>query len=211
MKLIAYDLEGVLVDKESIWIDISKITGTLDMNRRHRERYVNGEISYKEWSDIVVSSWKGFGLNEIDRLIEDTSLMNGSKHTIKKIKDEGHNQVIISNSITLLADRIGERLGIERDFITANVLEVRDNKLTGRLSVHHGWEDKVKTLKRYAKIMGVSLGDTVAIGDDVNDIEMLKESGLGIAFNPKNDLLKEAADIVIEKKDLSAILNHIDN
>ena len=197
------------MDKKSIWIDISRITGTLEINRGHRERYVKGEISYEEWSDTVVASWKGFSVNKIDELARISPLMNGSEHTVQGIKEKGYHQVIISNSITLLADRIGEKLGIGGDCITANVLEVKDDKLTGRLSLHHGWQDKVKTLRRYAKIMGIDLKDTVAIGDDINDIEMIKKAGLGIAFDPKNDLLKEAADIVIDVKDLRAILSYI--
>ncbi|MDY6966484.1 MAG: HAD family phosphatase [Halobacteriota archaeon] len=209
MKLVAYDLEGVLVDRRSIWIDISKITGTFELNQKHRERYVRGKISYRRWSDIVVSSWNGFSVDIIEELIAGTPLMDGSEQTVKKINEMGHNQGIISNSITLLADRIGERLGMDREYISANVLGVDDGKLTGKMSVYHGWEDKVKTLRRYASRMRISMKDTVAVGDDINDMEMIKESGLGIAFNPKSDLLEEAADVVIKEKDLRAILPYI--
>lgn len=211
MKLIAYDLEGVLVDRKSIWIDISNITGTYEENQGLRKRYVRGEISYKDWSDMVVSSWKGFCVDNIEALIASTPLMEGSEYTVKKIEELGHNQGIISNSITMLAFRIGERLGLDKEYITANTLEVKDGELTGKLSSHHGWDDKVKTLKRYASKMGISLKDTVAIGDDINDAEMLKESGFGIAFRPKNDLLEEVADVVVKKKDLREILKYIDD
>ena len=158
-----------------------------------------------------MASWNGFGVDKIDELTRSSSLMYGSEYTIKKIKERGYIQGIISNSIALLADRIGERLGICKDYVTANVLEVEDGKLTGKMSLHHSWDDKLKTLKRYANNIGISLKDTVAIGDDINDIEMIKESGLGIAFNPKNDILGGVADVVIKDKDLRAILPYIED
>jgi phosphoserine phosphatase len=211
MKLIAYDLEGVLVDRRSIWIDISELTGTLERNTKIRERYVKGEISYKEWSDLVVAAWKGFSVKKIEELIESSPLMKGSEYTVKKIKEKGYDQAIISNSISFLADSIGGKLGINRSYIAANVLGAKDGKLTGKIKMHHSWEDKVKTLRDFATRLVVSLNETIAIGDDINDIEMIKESGLGIAFNPKDSELEEIADIVIKEKDLGAILPYIEN
>ncbi|MDY6966935.1 MAG: HAD family phosphatase [Halobacteriota archaeon] len=209
MKLVVYDLEGVLVDHRSIWIDISEITGTSEMNMIHRERYLSGEITYKEWSDIVVGSWNGFELKKIEELVEKAPIMSGAKETIEKLRGYGFKQGIISNSISFLTENVGELLGIDTNYITANVLLVKCRVLTGSISSYHGWGDKVKTLRRYAKSLEIPMKDTIAVGDDINDIEMIKESGLGIAFNPKSTLLEEAADVVIREKDLRGILPYI--
>ncbi len=211
MKLIAYDLEGVLVDHRSIWIDISEITGTSEMNMVHRERYVSGEITYKEWSDIVVGSWNGFDVKKIEDLVAKAPIMKGARETIETLRISGYKQGIISNSISILTGDVGELLGIDKEYITSNVLLVNNGELTGTISSYHGWGDKVKTLRRYARSLGISMKDTIAVGDDINDIEMIKESGIGIAFNPKSTLLEEAADVVIKEKDLRGILQYIDD
>ncbi|MDY6958524.1 MAG: HAD family phosphatase [Halobacteriota archaeon] len=209
MKLVVYDLEGVLVDHRSIWIDISEITGTSETNMIHRERYIYGEITYKEWSDIVVGSWDGFAVEKIDDLVKSTPIMKGARETIERFRDCDFKQGIISNSISLLTDSVGELLGIDSDYITANELLVECGVLTGSISSYHGWGDKVKTLRRYAKSLEIPMKDTIAVGDDINDIEMIEESGLGIAFNPKSTLLEEAADVVIREKDLRGILPYV--
>lgn len=72
-------------------------------------------------------------------------------------------------------------------------------------------EKKADALKQIASRENLSLSECVFIGDYLNDLKIIQEAGLGIAFNCNHDELKKAADIVIEKKDLREILGHILN
>ena len=56
---------------------------------------------------------------------------------------------------------------------------------------------------------GIDISETVFVGDGENDIAILKEAGLGIAFCPKSNKVREAADVVIEKRDVREILKHL--
>ena len=68
---------------------------------------------------------------------------------------------------------------------------------------------KALALKNIAKREKISLKECVFVGDYLNDMKIIKEAGLGIAFNCKHEELKKVADVVIEKKDLREVLKHI--
>src|SRR3989344_5720156 len=72
-------------------------------------------------------------------------------------------------------------------------------------------EKKADALKMIAKREKISLKECVFVGDYLNDIKVMQEAGLGIAFNCQHEEVKKAADVVIEKKDLREILPHIIN
>lgn len=208
--MVAYDLEGVLVDEISIWIKLSRAFGTDGLDPALKDDYLAGKISYKEWSDHVVSRWKGKSTGVIDAFVRSTRLMQGSKETVSTLREEGIRQVIITNSISHLAFDIGERLGISRSCIRSNILGVEDGKLTGRMEFYHSWEDKSSSLNHFASILGVSMGEIAVVGDGINDIEIIKDAGLGIAFYPEDPSVREAADYVVEHKDLSEIIGLVD-
>jgi phosphoserine phosphatase len=85
----------------------------------------------------------------------------------------------------------------------------KDGRLTGEVEGEVLKEDaKGEILEKIAKIEGIKLEDTVVVGDGANDLSMFKKAGLKIAFCAK-PILKEKADICIEKRDLREILKHV--
>jgi phosphoserine phosphatase len=96
--------------------------------------------------------------------------------------------------------------GLQIDYLKANKLEIKDRKLTGGLEgdiVDRA--GKAVALRDFAKIKGVDIADTVAIGDGANDIDMLKVAGIGIAFNAK-PILQSVADISLNTPNLDHAL-----
>ena len=208
--MVAYDLEGVLVDEISIWIKMSRAFGTDGEDPKLKDDYLAGRISYKEWSDHVVSHWKGCDVGVVDEFVRSTRLMNGSEETVTTLRERGVKQVIITNSISRLALDIGGRLGIDGGCIKSNVLGVEDGKLTGGMAFYHGWEDKLSSLNSFASVAGLSLDKIAVVGDGINDIEILNAGGLGIAFEPEDPRVRDAADHVIEGKDLREIVGLVE-
>ena len=208
--MVAYDLEGVLVDEESIWVKLSRAFGTDGLDPALKDDYLAGKISYKEWSDHVVSRWKGKEVSVIDEFVRRSQLMPGAKETTSILREAGIKQVIITNSISHLAYDVGERLGISRSCIRSNILGVKNGKLTGRMEFYHSWEDKSSSLNHFATILGVGMGEIAVVGDGINDIEIIKDAGLGIAFCPEDPGVRESADYVVEHKDLSEIIGLVD-
>jgi phosphoserine phosphatase len=123
---------------------------------------------------------------------------------IQELHKLGHKVGVVSGGFTNVINPILKELKL--DFVLANELEVKDGLLTGKLSgAIVDSLAKRRALEEFAKQENVPLGQTVAIGDGANDLEMIKAAGLGIAFNAKPKVV-EAADTTISTKDLSAVL-----
>jgi phosphoserine phosphatase len=114
----------------------------------------------------------------------------------------------ISGGFTQVLEPLARSLGL--DFYLANNLEVIDGLLTGKISGEIVDADmKAKTLRHWAELNGFDVADSVAIGDGANDIPMLKASGFGIAFRPK-DVLRPHADLIIEGNSLAPVIAELE-
>jgi phosphoserine phosphatase len=132
--------------------------------------------------------------------------MNGADKCLKKLREKNIKTAIVSAGLDLLANKTAKELGI--DYVKANGIKTDENgRLTGEgiLNVKLMYKDlAVKSLLNELKI---PLERVASVGNSCFDIPMLEITGLGIAFNPTDDCIKEAADITINGKDLSNILS----
>jgi len=128
----------------------------------------------------------------------------GAEELISTLKALGYKTALISGGFSYFVDRIKEKLGI--DYAYSNKLVIKNGKLTGEL------EEPIIDERRKGELIGelarkenLLKEEIVAVGDGANDRFMLRNSGLGIAINPK-DVLKKVADGVITKENLTGIL-----
>ena len=129
--------------------------------------------------------------------------MEGAKETITELKKRGYKIATITGSFEIIANRMKDDLGL--DYAFSNVLHEEEGKLTGEVSGPLVTGSKAEILKEIMKMEKIHAEESAAVGDGANDVSMIEESGLGIAFNAK-PILKEKADIVVEKKDLRELL-----
>ena len=103
----------------------------------------------------------------------------------------GYKTAIISGGFSFFADKISTELGI--DYVFGNTLEVSNGKLTGYITgeIIDG-ERKAKLLRELSAKEGLNSEQIIAVGDGANDIAMLSEAGLGIAFRAKPKVIKSA-------------------
>jgi phosphoserine phosphatase len=112
--------------------------------------------------------------------------------------------LLVSGGFTFFTERLKARLGL--DYTHANVLEIDNGKLTGRVVGEVvDRPGKAAALRRFAETSRVSLAQSVAVGDGANDIDMLSAAGLGIAFNAK-PALREVADTALSHPYLDVVL-----
>lgn len=171
------------------------------------DQYFAGAITYDEWASYDAGLWAEKPLSDVIRIVKETELVPGAEDTVRTLKEHGIKVAILSGGLDLLADDIAERLGI--DYVLTNRLEHHNGVLTGKVEVLVGWGEKVKELEQIVEYFSVTFEETAFVGDGRNDISALSASGLSFAFNPEDEEVAMAAQIVIRKKDLREILNHI--
>lgn len=171
-----------------------------------------------ERTERITSMFSGLDKKEVLRIVKSMKLTRNCEKTIQKIKEKGIVTGIVSDSYTIITKYIAKKLGL--DFAVANELDIDSNGLiTGRVFMPQGWEKincfcNLSVCKRYhleetAKKFDIPVSKTIAIGDTISDLCMIKKAGLGIAFLPDNQKLADNSDIVIRERDFSLIADLI--
>ena len=210
VKLIVFDLDGVLVDTVSSWVWVHSYFGV--NNDESFEKYMRQEIDDEEFMRSDIALWleknKQIHISEIQKILDSVPIMPGFDKTMKVLKYLGIQIAIVSSGLEPLAQRVGSMCGITH--VLANGLETNEEGfLTGEGILKVKLRAKGEPVKRLITTLGVESASTVAVGNGETDIPMFEASGLGIAFNPLNDHLAQNADIVIYEKNLVEILRYI--
>ena len=195
-KLIAFDMDSTLITIECI-DEIADITGKKAEVAAITEAAMRGEISdYKESLRQRMALLKGVPIADIERVLQERlQLTPGAKTLIDAAHAAGLKVLLVSGGFTFFADHVKAQLGI--DFVRANIFEVQDGKLTGG-RVEHSWGDicdgdeKRRTVLGLASLMGISPAQVIAVGDGSNDLPMMREVGLSVAYHAKPRVRAEA-------------------
>ena len=203
IKLIAFDLDNVLIDGEAI-DEIGKLMGVESEISELTKKAMEGDLDFETALKERAALLKGASVENIKEVVSKIPLMEGAEETIAELKKRGYKIATITGSFEIIANRMKDDLGL--DYAFSNVLHEEKGKLTGEVSGPLVTGSKAEILKEIMEMEKVKADESAAVGDGANDVSMLEEAGLGIAFNAK-PVLKEKADVVIEKKDLREILN----
>lgn len=203
MKIIIFDLDGVLVDVDSSWKLIHRAFET--DNEQNLNRYLCGTISYAEFMRRDIRLWGKVQIAQIKAILDSVPLIGNVSTLILELKKNGFKTAIISSGISILADRVKNMLGI--DYSYANRLSVdHDGWLTGECEEVVELLRKDLILNNLLADQRVDANQCIVIGDTKFDISLFEQAGLSIAFNPKDEDVKKAADLVINHKDLCQIM-----
>ena len=207
IKLVVFDLDNVIIDGEAI-DEIGKLANVEEDIAAITEKAMQGEIDFETSIKDRVQLLEGTSIEEIQKVASELPLMPGAEDTINGLKENDIDVAIISGSFDVVADEIKEKLGV--DAVYTNSFTVEDGKLTGEVTGPLVSGSKLDVLKDHVEEAGIALEDVVAVGDGANDISMIESAGCGIAFNAK-DSVKEIADVVVDEKDLTKVLDEILN
>jgi phosphoserine phosphatase len=202
IKLIAFDLDNVLIDSEAI-DEIGKLMGIEDEIANITKKAMEGELDFETSIRERVSLLKGASVDDIKNLVFDIPLMEGAEETIALLKKRGYKIATITGSFEVIANRMKDELNL--DYAFSNTLHEENGVLTGEVSGPLVTGSKADVLTDIMKMENISAEECAAVGDGANDISMLEMVKLGIAFNAK-PVLMEIADVVIEKKDLRELI-----
>jgi phosphoserine phosphatase len=183
-RLICFDMDSTLIQTECI-DELAIRAGVGDQVKAITESAMRGEIDFKESFTRRVALLKGLDVSVMQDIAENLPITEGADRLMEVLKRCGYKIAILSGGFTYFGEYLQRRWGI--DYVYANELEIDENgKLTGRYvgEVVDGHR-KAELLKLIAQVEKVNLAQTIAVGDGANDLPMISESGLGIAFHAK--------------------------
>lgn len=183
-RLICFDMDSTLIQTECI-DELAERAGVGDKVRAITERAMRGEIDFKESFTERVALLKGLDVSVMQDIAEHLPITEGVPRLMTVLKRCGYKIAILSGGFTYFGEYLQRKFGI--DYVYANELEIgEDGKLTGHYvgDIIDG-KRKAELLKLIAQVEKVNLAQTIAVGDGANDLPMITEAGLGIAFHAK--------------------------
>ena len=202
-RLVVFDMDSTLIDAEVI-DELAKAAGVGEAVAEITERAMRGELDFRASFRERMALLKGLPVSTLDSIAESLRLTEGAETLIAQLRRLGYKTAILSGGFNYFAERLQQRLGI--DYVYANALPVENGLVTGEVQepIVDG-QRKAELLRQLAQQEGISLEQTIAVGDGANDLPMLSIAGLGVAFRAK-PLVKQSAKQAISTLGLDGIL-----
>lgn len=202
-RLVVFDMDSTIIEGEVI-NELAKAAGVEAKVALLTERAMRGEIDFEAALRERVRMLQGLPVTVLEQVAAGLRLTPGTEDLIQALKAMGFKIALLSGGFTFFTDRLKATLGFDHTF--ANELVVRDGVLTGEVKGRIVDADrKGEIVQEIARAEGLTKDEIVAIGDGANDRIMIKNAGLGIAFNAK-EVLKQVADGSMSKENLQGLL-----
>ncbi len=211
--LAAFDMDGTLIQGRLVFA----LADTFGLTEKVKS-IQSGGLQGHEQTRSIAALFAGLGVKDIENAIRSIPLARNCERTITQLREQNYKIGIISDSYTVAAGLVADRLGL--DFVAANELEIIGGKLTGKVRMPLGWDRigcfcKISVCKRYhlekfARKFAVPMERTVAVGDTKSDICMIKSAAIGVAFMPKDEQIANATDKVVREPDLLKVLAFVE-
>ncbi|WP_262921520.1 phosphoserine phosphatase SerB [Psychroserpens algicola] len=182
-RLVCFDMDSTLIQTEVI-DELAELAGVGDEVKAITESAMQGEIDFNESFEKRMKLLKGLKEEVLRDVAVNLPITKGAKRLIDTLKSYGFKTAILSGGFTYFGHYLQKELGM--DYVYANQLEIKDGVLTGGYigDIVDG-NKKAEYLKEIAKMEGIDISQTIAVGDGANDLPMLNLAGLGIAFHAK--------------------------
>ena len=207
-KLAVFDFDSTLMDGETIDF-LAKPLGLEEQVASITERAMAGEMDFFKSLVARVALLEGLEKTKVDAICADLPMMPGAFKVVKGLQERGYTVICFSGGFRNATAPAAIALGLDADF--SNFLHSEKGILTGQVGGEMMYSDaKGDMIIRMQKLFSVSREDTLVVGDGANDLSMFAHADTRIAFCAK-PVLKEAATHCVDEKDLTQILEIVDN
>lgn len=205
LKLLALDMDSTLITIECI-DEIGDMLGKKADIAAITARAMRGQIDYPESLRRRVALLAGLRLEALEQVYrERLRLSPGAEALVAACRRHGVKLLLVSGGFTFFTDRLKQRLGL--DYTISNTLELDGDRLTGRVAGRIvDAEAKAARFREVAHALGAAREQTVAIGDGANDLKMLAEAGLSVAYRAK-PVVKAQADCALDFTGLDGVVH----
>ena len=203
-KLLVADMDSTIIEQECI-DEIAELAGIGAQVATVTERAMRGELDFTEALKSRVALLEGLPAGRLEDVLNNRiSVMPGATTLVGTMKRNGAHTALVSGGFTYFTQAITDRVGFDTN--QANELVIADQLLAGTVKEPIlGREAKLEALQQHAARLGLSLSETLAVGDGANDLAMVTAAGLGVAYRAKPVVAKEAM-AAINHGDLTALL-----
>ena len=202
-RLLVADMDSTMIEQECI-DELASLVGMHDRISVITERAMAGELDFESALRERVALLAGVTLDQIETLVTRITLTPGARILVQTMRANGAHTALVTGGFTPFTEPVAARLGFHETF--ANKLEITDGALTGVvLDPVQGRAGKRSALAGLRGRLGLPHAATLAIGDGANDLDMLREAGLGVAYHAKPKVA-ESAHARVDHADLTALL-----
>jgi phosphoserine phosphatase len=203
-KLFLADMDSTMIGQECI-DELAAFVGLKTEVSEITERAMRGELAFEPALRERVKLLKGLNINVVDDIIANhLTLTTGGRELVQTMRANGAYTCLVSGGFTLFTSRIGAIIGFHED--RSNLLELDGDILHGTVREPIlGKDAKLSTMIELRDKFKLEADNTLAVGDGANDLAMLGEAGLGVAFRAK-PAVAAAAHARVEHSDLTALL-----
>lgn len=202
-RLVAFDMDSTLITEEVI-DELARLHGVGVQVAAITAQAMAGEIDFKESFRRRAGLLKGMPVTTLEQVANNVQLNIGADRLLQALRHFGYKTAVISGGFQYVGDHLQKRLGI--DYVYANALQIENGVMTGAVAGEIiDAQRKADLLRETAQAEGISLQQTIAIGDGANDLPMLSSAGLGVAFHAK-PVVRESAAHAISNFGLDAVL-----
>ncbi len=203
-KLVAMDMDSTLITIECI-DEIADMQGLKPQVAAITEAAMRGELDFSESLNRRVALLAGLDASALQRVYDERlNISMGGEAMLQAIQAAGLKTLLVSGGFTFFTDRLKPRLGL--DYTHANVLEVVDGKLTGRVvGGIVDADEKKRTVERVCAELGIAPSQAIVMGDGANDLKMMGIAGLSVAFRAK-PVVRAQAGVALNFSGLDGLL-----
>lgn len=209
--LVAFDVDGTLInsrDGRVVWQFLNqRFQVEPQADSRRFEAYLRKEITYAQWVDLDIGQWQEAGaLQEqiVQEIRANLHLVRGARETVEELRCRGYRLVVISGTLDITLKLLFPEHPFEEVF-TNKINFDGQGHISRWEATPYDMDGKQDALLALSSKMDVPLSRTVYVGDNFNDISIMKKAGFAVAFEPKVEELHEVADAVI-RDDLRHLL-----